>query len=159
MPADIPAALVLAILWGATVAGAGAAATAIGPWYAALRKPSWKPPDWLFGPAWTTIFILAAWAAVLAAGSLDATRTDRVLLVVVYLVNGALNFLWSLLFFRLRRPDLALLETAALWLSIVAMLAVVAPLSGRGALMLVPYLLWVSFAAVLNRAIVQLNRA
>jgi translocator protein len=159
MPADVPGALVLAILWGATVAGGGAAATTIGPWYAALRKPSWKPPDWLFGPAWTTIFILAAWAAVLAAGSPDATRTDRVLLVIVYLINGALNLLWSVLFFRLRRPDLALIETAALWLSIVGMIALVAPLSGRGALMLMPYLVWVTFAAVLNRAIVRLNRA
>lgn len=151
---QVPAA---AVLWAVVVAVGGGLLTEIGPWYRRLRKPSWQPPDWAFGPAWTLIFLLSAAAAVLAwNGAPDVAARWRV--VAVYVVNGVLNVGWSLLFFRLRRPDLALVEVLALWLSILAMVIGLAPLSGLAALLLAPYLAWVTFAAALNRAIVRLNR-
>ncbi|MBS0240810.1 MAG: tryptophan-rich sensory protein [Proteobacteria bacterium] len=140
----------------AIVALIGGLATEIGPWYYALKKPSFQPPNWLFGPAWTVIFALIAIAAAQAwvsAPSFD----DRHRIVVAFVVNGVLNTLWSILFFKLRRPDWALAEVVLLWLSIVWLIVVAWPVSKAAVLLLLPYILWVSFAAVLNRAIVRLN--
>jgi tryptophan-rich sensory protein len=147
-----------AAAWAVGLGVAGIVATELGPWYYALRKPPWKPSDVLFGPVWTTIFALAALAAVLAWQAADGAPEARTRLLAAYAVNAVLNVLWSLLFFRLRRPDWALAEVALLWLSIAGMIAAVAPLSRLGAWLLAPYLAWVSFASVLNRAIVRLNQ-
>jgi benzodiazapine receptor len=138
------------------IAGAGASLTQLGPWYFNLVKPSWQPPDWLFGPAWTLIFLLAAAAAVKGWRTAGSAR-GRGLLVAFFLLNGLLNMLWSLLFFSLRRPDLALLEVPALWASVLALIVMLWPRSRAAAVLLFPYLAWVSFAAVLNYTIVQLN--
>jgi len=143
--------------WMVGLGGMGFVATKLSPWYYRLRQPSWKPSDVLFGPVWSTIFLCAAVALVLAWSAESATPAARSRLLAVYLVNAVLNVLWSLLFFRLRRPDWALVEVVALWLSIVAMMWALAPLSKLGAALLVPYLAWVSFASVLNLAIVRLN--
>ncbi len=134
----------------------GGLMTPIGPWYRNLRKPSFQPPDWLFGPAWTIILGLAAWSAVLAwrAAPDAATRTD---VLILFGVNAICHFLWSPLFFRLRRPDWALVEVMFLWASLVALVVGLWPISRTAALLILPYLAWVSFAAVLNRAIVRLN--
>lgn len=138
------------------VALVGGLATDVGSWYRALNKPSWNPPDWLFGPAWTLIYALTAWAA--ARAWLSTPEHDRVLLVVVpFAINAVLNALWSILFFTAKRPDWALLEVAALWLSIIALIVLVLPIDRLSALLLVPYLIWVSFAAALNAKIVSLN--
>ncbi|MEO1043813.1 MAG: TspO/MBR family protein [Pseudomonadota bacterium] len=146
-----------AILWAIILGGAGGLLTEIGSWYHALRKPRWQPPDWLFGPAWTVILGLAAWAAV--TGWTAATSdSERLSLVIVYAANFVFHFLWSPLFFRYRRPDWALVEVLFLWFSVAAMLFVTARLSLAAGLMILPYLLWVSFAAMLNAKIVQLNR-
>jgi translocator protein len=134
----------------------GGLATDTGDWYRNLKKPSWQPPDWLFAPVWTTIFALIAWSA--AAAWISADPAARVLQVVApFAVNLALNIAWSVLFFRLRRPRLALFELVALWLSIVVLMLALLPISTLAALLLAPYLLWVSFAGVLNRAIVRRN--
>ena len=138
------------------VLGAGGALTEIGPWYANLRKPSWQPPNWAFAPAWTLIGVLAATAAVLAWEA-AATDAQRALVAGLFAANAVANIAWSLLFFKLRRPDWALAEVVLLWLSVAALIAGLAPLSTTASAALVPYLLWVSFAAVLNRKIVQLN--
>lgn len=143
------------VAWTVVVLGAGGMVTNIGPWYFALRKPSWQPPDWLFGPAWTLIFIAASIAFVMAWRAGEGS--GRGMLITTYLVNGVLNFLWSLLFFGRRRPDLALVEVVPLWLSIAGMMWAVASVRPGVVWMLVPYLAWVSFAAVLNRTIVRLN--
>ena len=149
--------MALAAAWAVTVATVGGLLTEIGPWYAALKKPWFQPPDWLFGPAWTTIFALSAIAAVYAwRGAGDST--DRRAIVIVYVVNGISNVLWSLLFFKLHRPDWALWEVSFLWLSIVVMILTVRRFSSTAAWFLVPYLAWVSFAGVLNYAVVQLNQ-
>lgn len=145
-----------AVAWSVVFLGAGGAVTDVGAWYRALRKPPWQPPDYLFAPVWTLIFVLASAAFVLAWRA-EADGVRRGVLVGTFVANGLLNFLWSLLFFGRRRPDHALLEVLPLWLSIAAMAAAVALSRPAAALLLLPYLLWVSFAAVLNRAIVRLN--
>jgi len=149
-------ALAFAVVWGAVVAGFGAVLTDISLWYLALRRPRWQPPDWAFGPAWTLILALssiAAWFGLEAA----QTPAQRIVIVGLFLLNGVLNLVWSPLFFRLQRPDLALVEVPFLWLSILALVVVLAPLSLIASLLVLPYLAWVTFAAVLNRAIVRLN--
>jgi tryptophan-rich sensory protein len=151
------AAIVTAVAWMIVLGGAGVVSTDLSPWYYALRKPEWKPSDVLFGPVWSTIFLLAAIALVLGWTSEAATPAARTRLVAAYVANGVLNVTWSVLFFRMRRPDWALVEVVALWVSIVAMMWVLAPLSRTAAWLLAPYLAWVSFASVLNRAIVRLN--
>ena len=138
------------------VAMLGGLSTDIGPWYAGLVKPAWQPPDALFGPVWTLIFALTAVAG--AQAWLHApTRRARETVLMVVACNALLNIVWSLLFFRLRRPDWALIEVAALWLSIVVMMVVLGRHRRIAVLLLLPYLLWVSFAAVLNATIVRLN--
>ena len=138
------------------VALAGGLLTDVGPWYENLRFPSWRPPNWLFGPAWTLIFVLVAVAAIKAW---DRAPTDRArtLLIALFALNAIVNILWSALFFKLRRPDWALLDVIALWLSIVALIALCASFSTQSAWLLAPYLAWVSFASVLNFTIWRLN--
>lgn len=139
------------------VAAVGGWATEITPWYRNLRTPAWRPPDWLFAPAWTLIFALIAAGGAMAWNAAETRPRARRDLVAAFAANGVLNMAWSVLFFRFRRPDWALLEVAGLWLSVVlAMLAAgrARPLAGW---LQAPYLAWVSFAAVLNGAIVRLN--
>lgn len=137
------------------VAGVGGAATRLDGWYYALQQPAWKPPDALFGPAWTLIFALSAWSAALGWVHGDASGRRRVL--AAFAANGLLNVLWSVLFFTLQRPDWALMEVPLLWASIVVAMLAVRPARGRAIALLVPYLCWVSFAAVLNLAVVRMN--
>ncbi len=148
---------------GAAVAGemavalAGGLLTKIGPWYYALRKPSWQPPDWLFGPVWTVIFLLTAWSG--ARGWVHAPSDAAALwIIAAFVANGVLNAAWSYLFFTSRRPDWALLEVVALWCSVIVMMALLADVAPLAAWLLLPYLLWVSFAAFLNLTVVRLNR-
>lgn len=138
------------------VATLGATMTDIGPWYQSLNKPSWQPPDWLFGPAWTIIFALAALSGIFAWRDARSDR-DREWIITVFAINGTLNVLWSALFFRMHRPDWALMEVALLWLSILVPIIVFARYSKVASLLLLPYLAWVTFAAVLNLEIVRLN--
>jgi benzodiazapine receptor len=149
------------VLWGAAaamlVAAAGAAVTDLGPWYQALKQPAWKPPDWLFGPAWTVIFACTALAGA-SAWAAAPGRAVRTRLLWLFGLNGLLNVLWSLLFFRMQRPDWALVEVVFLWLSILVLVLAVSPYSRPAAALLAPYLAWVTFAAALNYAVVQLNK-
>ena len=141
-----------ALLLGAV----GGLMTPIGGWYRALRKPSLQPPDWLFGPAWTIILGLAAWSAVVAWNASSDADTRRSV-VILFATNALFHLLWSPLFFRLRRPDWALIEVVFLWGSLVALVAGLWPISHLASLLILPYLIWVSFAAWLNSAIVKLN--
>jgi tryptophan-rich sensory protein len=134
----------------------GALATDLSPWYYALKKPSWQPPDWLFGPVWTTIFSLTAIAGFIAWQSTRDVAKRRFLVIAV-IANLALNVIWSLLFFRLQRPDFALLEVSLLWLSIAALMFAVWRCARGASALLLPYLIWVSFAAYLNLIICRLN--
>jgi tryptophan-rich sensory protein len=145
-----------AFLCALAVAIFGALVTQIGPWYFGLRKPSWQPPDWLFGPVWTLIFGLAAVAAILAWRDSPA-GSAHVRIVSAFVANMILNSLWSYLFFRAHRPDWALTEVAFLWASIVIVMIVLWPFSRTAAWLMAPYLCWVSFASYLNLVIVRLN--
>lgn len=135
----------------------GGLMTPIDDWYHDLRKPRLQPPNWLFGPAWTIILGLAAWSAVIAwnAAVDDAARNT---VVILFVTNALFHALWSPLFFRMRRPDLALIEVVFLWASLVALVVGLWPISQMASLLILPYLLWVSFAWWLNEAIVRLNR-
>jgi benzodiazapine receptor len=97
------------------VASLGMTMTDLGPWYQGLQKPSWQPPDWAFGPAWTVIFALAAISGVVAWRNAE-TDAQREWIIILFAINGTLNILWSALFFRFHRPDWALYEVAFLWL-------------------------------------------
>jgi len=138
------------------VATVGGLLTELGPWYQALRVPAWKPPDWAFGPIWTSIFALTTWAGL--RGWRDAADSGyRVRLVVLLALNGAFNILWSVLFFKLYRPDWAFVEVWFLWGSILGLLVLLARTSRLSAILMLPYLVWVSTAAYLNYTIIQLN--
>jgi tryptophan-rich sensory protein len=149
--------VIAALAWAIFLGLGGGLLTSIGPWYRNLRKPSWQPPDWLFGPAWTIILGLAAWAGVIV-WNITGSYDTRYMILAVYGANLVGHFLWSPLFFTLRRPDWALIEVVFLWLSVAAMFALNISISQIAGLMILPYLLWVSFAAALNAKIVSLNR-
>jgi tryptophan-rich sensory protein len=138
------------------VAIAGAVLTEIGPWYDALRKPSWKPPDWAFGPVWTTIFVLTVIATALAWVAADGTGA-RPLIFWALTINVVLNIAWSAIFFKMRRPDWALREVALLWLSVLGLVMALGSVSLWAGVLLLPYLTWVSIASFLNLRIVQMN--
>ena len=149
--------IVVAVAITTLVLGFGGLMTKVGAWYEALRKPTWNPPNWAFGPAWTLILGLAAWAGVLA-WTHASSASDHGRIAALYGVNILLHGLWSPLFFNLKRPDWALIEVPFLWLSILALMIGLAPFSVLAAWLLAPYLLWVSFAAFLNAVIVRMNR-
>jgi translocator protein len=149
--------IIAAVLWAVLLGGLGGLLTTIGPWYRSLKKPSWQPPDWLFGPAWTLILGLAAWAAVLAwNGAVDDSGRNTIILL--YALNFVCHFLWSPLFFTLRRPDWSLIEVVFLWASVLALCIGLKSYSVLASWLIVPYFIWVSFAAILNLYIVRLNR-
>jgi tryptophan-rich sensory protein len=131
-----------------------ATAQGVRDWYPAIAKPSFTPPDWLFGPVWTTIFVLMAVAAWRVWRLPPAPPRTRAL--ALFGVQLALNLLWSVLFFTLRSPPAALADIAALWLLILATLLSFHRLDRPAGLLLVPYILWVSLAVALNVGIVRL---
>lgn len=126
-----------------------------GQWYENLNHPSWRPPNWLFAPVW---FVLYAMIAVSAWLVWSAAGPDEVVLpMVAFGAQLVLNFAWSAIFFGLRRLGLAFAELGLLWLSIVAMIALFAPIDEGAAWLLAPYLAWVTFAGVLNFTVWRLN--
>ena len=138
------------------VVGAIFTAPVIPTWYASLVKPSFTPPGWLFGPVWTTLYALMGIAAFIVwrRGLAVAGVKAALLLFVVQLL---LNALWSPVFFGVHSPSGGLAIILALWVAIVATIALSAGVSKAAAVLLVPYLLWVSFATVLNFSIWRLN--
>lgn len=148
--------IMIAALAASFTALVGATITNIGPWYNSLVQPSWAPPAAAYGIGWTLIYMFTAVAAVTGWRAMPSSR-DRESLIGLYALNGFLNVLWSLLFFRLYHPDWALVEVVALWLSVLSLILVTWPRSMLGAMLLLPYLGWVTFAGYLNMTIVQLN--
>lgn len=128
-----------------------------GDWYEGLAKPAWRPPNWLFGPVWAVLYCMIAISGWLVWREVGLAAA--VLPLILYGVQLVLNGLWSFVFFGLRRLDLALIEMMLLWLSIAASIVAFYPIHAGAAWLLVPYLVWVSFAMVLNFAMWRLNRA
>lgn len=125
-------------------------------WYASLNKPSWNPPSFVFGPVWTTLFILMGIALYLvwhkASHSKSAIKAG-----LFFIVHLLFNILWSLLFFGLQNPFYAFIEIILLWLMILMLMLWFFRLDKKAGILLLPYLLWVSFASYLNYTIWQLN--
>jgi translocator protein len=136
-------------------AAAGGALFMPGEWYAALNKPAWNPPDWIFGPVWTALYTMMAVAAWLVWRRGGFAGQGRPL--GLFLAQLALNALWTPLFFGLRQPGVAFAEILLLWVAILATLLAFWPVSRAAAWLLAPYLAWVSFAAVLNGTLWRLN--
>lgn len=124
-------------------------------WYMSLEKPSFQPPSWLFGPVWTVLYILMAVAAWLVWR--EAGWSGAYAALAAFGVQLVLNLAWSGVFFALRAPGWALAEIAALWLAIAITTVLFFRHSSLAGALMVPYLLWVTFAAALNAAIVRLN--
>lgn len=123
-----------------------------GSWYATLNKPSWTPPDWLFGPAWTALYLMIA-----IAGWLVWRSEGMGPALGVWALNLVFNGLWSWLMFRRHRIDWALVDAVAMLVTIVAFIILSRTSNPTAALLFVPYLVWVGFATILNFAILQRN--
>jgi benzodiazapine receptor len=124
-------------------------------WYAGLNKPSFNPPNWIFGPMWTTLYVLMGISFYLIWKlPVSTTRTKAIRLFIIQFV---LNFCWSIIFFSMHQIGWALLEIIAMWVFILLTIVQFRKLSILAAVLLIPYLLWVSFACILNGSIWQLN--
>lgn len=126
-----------------------------GEWYEGLKKPSWRPPNRLFAPVWTALYVMIAvsgWLVWREAGFAGAA-----LPLAVYALQLVLNAAWTPLFFGLQRPDLGFVDIVLVWLSIIATIALFWPIQVVAAFLLVPYLVWVTFATALNLAVWRLN--
>lgn len=128
-----------------------------GEWYAALAKPAWNPPNWIFGLVWTVLYVLmavSAWLVWRPAGFGGAGAA-----LGLFIVQLALNGLWSYLFFGMHRMDLALVEVVVLWGAILAVTILFWNVNRLAGALLVPYLAWVAFASFLNFTLWSLNRS
>ncbi|MGB9911309.1 MAG: TspO/MBR family protein [Microgenomates group bacterium] len=127
---------------------------AISSWYQFLNKPFFSPPNWLFGPVWTTLYILMGIASFLIWQS---ENPQKMKILKIYFIHLFLNSLWSIFFFGLRNPFLAFLEILVLWGIILYLTVNFYKIRKIAGILLLPYLLWVSFASVLNLAVAILN--
>ena len=139
------------------VSGIGGAITSssVADWYPTLAKPPFNPPDWLFGPVWTLLYVVmavAAWRVWRQAGWREARSA-----LLIYFLQLGVNLSWSALFFGLRRPDLALADCLLLLVLVIVTVFAFWRHDGTAALLMVPYALWVGFACLLNASIVALN--
>jgi translocator protein len=126
-------------------------------WYVTLNKPSFNPPNWLFGPVWTTLYVLMGVGLYLVWKKPDDT-IGRNIAITIFFIHLVFNFFWSFIFFAWQKPNFAFVEIVMLWLSIVATIYFFYKVDRTAALIQIPYLCWVSFATVLNFAIWQLNK-
>lgn len=126
-------------------------------WYESLKKPSFNPPGWLFGPVWTALFILMG-ISLFLVWQKGLNYNGVKIALIVFGIQLILNILWSILFFGLRSPLVAFIEIIILWILILITILIFYPISKAAAILLLPYILWVSFALILNFSLWQLNR-
>jgi benzodiazapine receptor len=144
------------ICLGAGFIGSVFTTPSIPTWYATLKRPSFAPPNWLFAPVWTTLFVLMGIAAFLVwRRGLNDPQVKIAL--GIFIVQLILNTLWSVMFFGLRSPLGGLIDISILWIAILLTILNFFKISTTAGLLLIPYILWVSFAAVLNFSIWRLN--
>lgn len=132
-----------------------ATVTGIDTWYSTINKPSFNPPNWLFAPVWTTLYALMGIGLFLVWRSPESQ--DRKNALTIFGIQLFLNFCWSFLFFYFESPGIAFMEILVLWVSILMMIFFFRKVSPTAAYLQIPYLLWVSFASVLNASIWWLN--
>jgi len=150
--------LIASILFslGAGVIGSFFTASSVSTWYQTIQKPSFNPPSWVFSPVWTILFIMMGVALYLVWK--EGLREKKVKIAfIIFWVQLVLNTLWSVLFFGLQSPLYALVEIIFLWVAIFITIIWFSRVSKKAAYLLIPYLLWVSFATILNFAIFYLN--
>jgi len=145
-----------AAAWIFVVGFLGGLATEVGPWYKALQQPAWQPPDWSFGVVWTFIFV-ASGIAWLEFWRRNPSPQQKTAVIVLFLLNGMCNVLWSVLYFKLHRPDWSLIEAFFLLASVAGVIVAMMPVSSLAAWLMVPYLVWVSIAMTLNWETIRLN--
>jgi translocator protein len=149
-------AISIAICFAAAGIGSWLTTPALHQWYPALRKPDWTPPNWIFAPVWTALYLSMAIAGWMVWRGRPSPYVAFAL--QIFALQLILNVLWSGLFFGLHAPGIALVEIAILWCAVAATVAAFHRISTVAAWILLPYLGWVGFAAILNFAIWQLNR-
>jgi len=131
-------------------------ASGVGGWYQGINKPSWNPPGWIFGPVWTTLYVLMGISLFLIWKSEIASDYKRNALIL-FAIQLTLNFFWSFIFFNQNQIGWAFVEIIAMWLLILLTIFAFASINKTAAWLLVPYISWVSFAAILNYTIWKLN--
>lgn len=125
-------------------------------WYQTIHKPSWNPPGWVFGPVWTTLYILMG-IGLFLVWKTDAGNSIKKKAIIIFAVQLMLNFFWSFIFFSQQQIGWAFMEIIVLWVMILATIFAFGKISKTAAWLLVPYISWVSFAAMLNYTIWKLN--
>ena len=148
--------LIISIVLPQVAGGLGALVTisSVGSWYQTINKPSFTPPSWLFGPAWTTLYLLMGIAMFLIWKSDHSQKKTALWLFGIQLF---LNGIWSPAFFGLESPILGLVVIVPLWVMILVCIKVFFPINKTAAYLMIPYLMWVSFATALNASIWYLN--
>ncbi|HEX4876789.1 MAG TPA: TspO/MBR family protein [Chitinophagaceae bacterium] len=125
-------------------------------WYQTINKPSWNPPNWIFGPVWTSLYVMMGIALFLVWKE-DTSAELKKIAIALFVVQMVLNFFWSLIFFSQQQIGWALVEIIALWVFILLTIFAFAQVNKVAAWLLVPYISWVSFATILNYTIWKLN--
>ena len=145
----------LGVCLGVGALGSIPTASSVRNWYPGLRKPPGTPPSWVFGPVWTTLYVLMAFSAWLVWRQYGWGARAALL---IFCAQLALNLAWSGIFFGARQPGFAFVEIVILWLAILFTITIFHPLNAASAYLLLPYLLWVTYAAYLNCGIWVVNR-
>lgn len=147
----------IAIAEGAGLIGTVFTTPAIPTWYRGLVKPEFAPPNWVFAPVWTALFLLMG-IALWLVWKRGWDRPEVKNAIIIFFIQLVLNVLWSAIFFGMQNPGAAFAEIIVLWVSILATIFAFARISAPAAWLLTPYILWVTFASYLNFAIWRLNR-
>jgi translocator protein len=130
--------------------------SSVGGWYQTINKPSWNPPNWIFGPMWTTLYVMMGIALFLVWKTDTSTELKKIA-IILFAVQLILNFFWSFIFFNQHQPGWALADIIAMWCCILLTIFAFAQVNKTAAWLLVPYISWVSFAGILNYTIWRLN--
>ena len=130
--------------------------TGVGSWYQTIQKPSWNPPGWVFGPVWTTLYVMMGIALFLIWKS-SANKDVKQTAILLFSIQLILNFFWSFIFFNQQQPGWALVEIIILWSAILITIFSFSKINNTASWLLVPYISWVSFATILNYTIWKLN--
>jgi len=150
----VPFAVLTALSLSAGYLGTVYTIPSITGWYASLAHPVWTPPNWVFGPVWTTLYILMG----IAAGFVwKSDKKGKKTAIALFLVHLLVNAAWSIIFFGFHMIGLGLAVIALLWLLVVVLMYLYAPLSKRAVKLMIPYLLWVTYALTLNLGIMLMN--
>jgi translocator protein len=149
--------IILCIALPLVVGGISGLATSgnINTWYATLNKPVFNPPNWIFGPVWTALYVLMGISLFMIWKS--PAGDSRNFALAIFGIQLVLNFAWTFIFFYFKQTGWAFFEIILVWLSVLAMIIIFYRISKPAALMQIPYLLWVSFATILNGSIWNLN--